>query len=178
MKWILIFRDFQWFIPKKITIIYYYILYIIHIFIQQLKDMNCCFGNDNSQTKKKSNKMYLKKILWFFSICRNALVILFTSTIAFYFEKIGSSPFILSGLFLLYFIEICIKNSYNELFFVINFFFLIWRKNTIWTSQFFFTSIFISYWKWNLYFLANDFSHRIGNNCIAFGISAGKCSYC
>lgn len=85
--------------------------------------MNCCFGNDNSQTKKKSNKMYLKKILWFFSICRNALVILFTSTIAFYFEKIGSSPFILSGLFLLYFIEICIKNSYNELFFVINFFF-------------------------------------------------------
>lgn len=123
MKWILIFRDFQWFIPKKITIIYYYILYIIHIFIQQLKDMNCCFGNDNSQTKKKSNKMYLKKILWFFSICRNALVILFTSTIAFYFEKIGSSPFILSGLFLLYFIEICIKNSYNELFFVINFFF-------------------------------------------------------
>lgn len=122
MKWILIFRDFQWFIPKKITIIYYYILYIIHIFIQQLKDMNCCFGNDNSQTKKKNNKMYLKKVLWFFSICRNALVILFTSTIAFYFEKIGSSPFILSGLFLLYFIEICIENSYNELFFVINFF--------------------------------------------------------
>lgn len=71
--------------------------------------MNCCFGNDNSQTKKKSNKMYLKKVLWFLSICRNALVILFTSTIAFYFEKIGSSPFILSGLFVLYSIEICIE---------------------------------------------------------------------
>ncbi|XP_043790253.1 sodium-independent sulfate anion transporter isoform X2 [Apis laboriosa] len=67
------------------------------LFFRQLKDMNCCFGNDNSQTKRKSNKMYLKKVLWFLSICRNALVILFTSTIAFYFEKIGSSPFILSG---------------------------------------------------------------------------------
>ena len=71
--------------------------------------MNCCFGNDNNQIKKKNNKMYLKKVLWFLSICRNALVILFTSTLAFYFEKIGSSPFILSGLFLLYSIEICIE---------------------------------------------------------------------
>ncbi|PBC25559.1 Sodium-independent sulfate anion transporter [Apis cerana cerana] len=67
------------------------------LFFRQLKDMNCCFGNDKNQRKKKNNKMYLKKVLWFFSICRNALVILFTSTIAFYFEKIGSSPFILSG---------------------------------------------------------------------------------
>ncbi|XP_026299753.1 sodium-independent sulfate anion transporter isoform X1 [Apis mellifera] len=70
---------------------------IFLLFFRQLKDMNCCFGNDNNQIKKKNNKMYLKKVLWFLSICRNALVILFTSTIAFYFEKIGSSPFILSG---------------------------------------------------------------------------------
>ncbi|XP_017755079.1 PREDICTED: sodium-independent sulfate anion transporter-like [Eufriesea mexicana] len=67
------------------------------LFFRQLKDINRCFGKDNGRSKKKSKTMYLKKFLWFLSICRNALVIVITSTIAFYFEKYGSSPFILSG---------------------------------------------------------------------------------
>ncbi|CAD1473052.1 unnamed protein product [Heterotrigona itama] len=68
------------------------------LFFRQLKDVDCCFGKGNGQSKKQNNKkMYLKKLLWFLSICRNALVILITATIAFYLEKAGSSPFILSG---------------------------------------------------------------------------------
>ncbi|XP_050581045.1 sodium-independent sulfate anion transporter-like isoform X2 [Bombus affinis] len=67
------------------------------LFFRQLKDIDCCFGKDNDRSKGKRKKMWLKKFLWFLSICRNALVILIASTIAFYFEKTGSSPFILSG---------------------------------------------------------------------------------
>ncbi|XP_003487915.1 sodium-independent sulfate anion transporter [Bombus impatiens] len=67
------------------------------LFFRQLKDMDCCFGKDNDRSKEKRKKTWLKKFLWFLSICRNALVILIASTIAFYFEKTGSSPFILSG---------------------------------------------------------------------------------
>ncbi|XP_071872237.1 sodium-independent sulfate anion transporter [Bombus fervidus] len=65
------------------------------LFFRQLKDID--FGKDNDRSKEKRKKTWLKKFLWFLSICRNALVVLITSTIAFYFEKTGSSPFILSG---------------------------------------------------------------------------------
>ncbi|KAK1135520.1 hypothetical protein K0M31_000107 [Melipona bicolor] len=68
------------------------------LFFRQLKDIDYCFDKGNSRSKKQNNKkVYLKKLLWFLSICRNALVILITATIAFYLEKAGSSPFILSG---------------------------------------------------------------------------------
>lgn len=68
------------------------------LFFRQLKDIDCCFEKGNNRLKKQNNKkVYLKKLLWFLSICRNALVILITATIAFYLEKAGSSPFILSG---------------------------------------------------------------------------------
>ncbi|KAK9301598.1 hypothetical protein QLX08_006043 [Tetragonisca angustula] len=68
------------------------------LFFRQLKDIDCCFGEGNGRSKKQNNrKVYLKKLLWFLSICRNALVILITATIAFYLEEAGSSPFILSG---------------------------------------------------------------------------------
>lgn len=68
------------------------------LFFRQLKDIDFCFEKGNNRLKKQNNKkVYLKKLLWFLSICRNALVILITATIAFYLEKAGSSPFILSG---------------------------------------------------------------------------------
>ncbi|XP_076757529.1 sodium-independent sulfate anion transporter [Xylocopa sonorina] len=67
------------------------------LFFRQLKDMDCSFGKDSGQTAKNVRRLYLKKFLWFLSICRNALVILIASTIAFYSEKNGSSLFTLSG---------------------------------------------------------------------------------
>ncbi|CAL7941306.1 unnamed protein product [Xylocopa violacea] len=67
------------------------------LFFRQLKDMDCCFGKDSSQMNRNDRRKYLKKFLWFLSICRNALAILITSAIALYSEKNGSSLFTLSG---------------------------------------------------------------------------------
>ncbi|XP_076622162.1 sodium-independent sulfate anion transporter [Colletes latitarsis] len=62
---------------------------------RKLKDTDCCFAKN--KRNKNDKIVVLKKILWFLSIGRNALVILITSTIAFYLQKSGSTPFILSG---------------------------------------------------------------------------------
>ncbi|XP_053995526.1 sodium-independent sulfate anion transporter-like [Hylaeus anthracinus] len=62
---------------------------------RKLKDLDRCFSNNKQ--KRNDKESVLKKILWFLPICRNALVILITSTIAFYLERAGSTPFILSG---------------------------------------------------------------------------------
>ncbi|XP_015428676.1 PREDICTED: sodium-independent sulfate anion transporter-like [Dufourea novaeangliae] len=65
------------------------------LFFRKLKDFNCCVGKDDSGQQGRT--VLMKKVLWFLSICRNALVILIASTIAFCLEKRGGSPFILSG---------------------------------------------------------------------------------
>lgn len=51
------------------------------------------FGN--GKTNGKDTKT--KKVLWFLSIARNALIVLITSTISFNLSSRGSSPFTLSG---------------------------------------------------------------------------------
>ncbi|KAK2581784.1 hypothetical protein KPH14_002262 [Odynerus spinipes] len=56
------------------------------LFFRKLKDL----GNGSKNTKTR-------KILWFLSIARNALIVLITSTIAFNLASHGSSPFTLSG---------------------------------------------------------------------------------
>ncbi|XP_076243672.1 sodium-independent sulfate anion transporter [Calliopsis andreniformis] len=64
--------------------------------LRKFKDIDCSSGKSSCQDNKdKQGK--LQKLCWFLSICRNALVILITSTIAFYMEKKSRSPFILSG---------------------------------------------------------------------------------
>ncbi|XP_076162728.1 sodium-independent sulfate anion transporter [Ptiloglossa arizonensis] len=65
------------------------------LFFRKLKDIDCCFTKN--EKNKNDKTVAIKKFLWFLSICRNALVILIASTISFYLEKTGSSPFILSG---------------------------------------------------------------------------------
>ncbi|XP_031846404.2 sodium-independent sulfate anion transporter isoform X2 [Nomia melanderi] len=69
------------------------------LFFRKLRDFDCCIpkGDDRGGKGGRSKAAILKKGLWFLSICRNALVILFASTIAFYLEQRGGSPFILSG---------------------------------------------------------------------------------
>ncbi|KYN05699.1 Sodium-independent sulfate anion transporter [Cyphomyrmex costatus] len=63
--------------------------------ILKLKDINYpCMRNK----KDASKKAMIKKILWYFSIGRNALIVLITSTIAYQFEaNTGAIPFSLSG---------------------------------------------------------------------------------
>ncbi|KOC62897.1 Sodium-independent sulfate anion transporter [Habropoda laboriosa] len=67
------------------------------LIFRKLKEIDCSCGKDNDRPKKNGTAAFLKKFSWFLSISRNALVIVITSTIAFYLEKTGSSPFILSG---------------------------------------------------------------------------------
>ena len=64
---------------------------------RQLKDIDCSGAKDSSQRGRGDRNIILKRILWFLSICRNALLILITATTAFYLERTGESPFILSG---------------------------------------------------------------------------------
>jgi len=46
-----------------------------------------------------SRNAMIRKIFWYFSIGRNALIVLITATIAYQFEvKTGSVPFRLSGM--------------------------------------------------------------------------------
>jgi sodium-independent sulfate anion transporter 11 len=40
----------------------------------------------------------IKKSLWFLSISRNAIIVLISAVLAYYFETVGPSPFILSGM--------------------------------------------------------------------------------
>jgi sodium-independent sulfate anion transporter 11 len=40
----------------------------------------------------------IKKSLWFISISRNAIIVLISAILAFCFEMVGPSPFILSGM--------------------------------------------------------------------------------
>jgi hypothetical protein len=40
----------------------------------------------------------IKKSLWFFSISRNAIIVLISAVLAYYFEMAGPSPFVLSGM--------------------------------------------------------------------------------
>ncbi|CAK9818488.1 Sodium-independent sulfate anion transporter [Anthophora plagiata] len=67
------------------------------LFFRRLKEFDCSCGKGNDRPKENSKGMFMKKFLWFLSISRNALVIVITSTIAFYLKKTGSTPFILSG---------------------------------------------------------------------------------
>nr|XP_003706252.1 PREDICTED: sodium-independent sulfate anion transporter-like isoform X1 [Megachile rotundata]XP_012147521.1 PREDICTED: sodium-independent sulfate anion transporter-like isoform X1 [Megachile rotundata] len=67
------------------------------LFFRKMKDFDCAFLDSKNDTKAHNKKKIVKKILWFLSICRNALVILITAIISFYLEKSGPAPFILSG---------------------------------------------------------------------------------
>nr|XP_033327467.1 sodium-independent sulfate anion transporter-like [Megalopta genalis] len=67
------------------------------LFFRKLKDFDCCLAKDGVRKNGTNRAALVKKTLWFLSICRNALVILLASTIAFYYEHNGGSPFILSG---------------------------------------------------------------------------------
>lgn len=62
-------------------------------FFQKLKDIK--IGNGSELTKRQK---ILKKTLWFFSISRNAIVVLISCQVAILFESYGESPFILSGM--------------------------------------------------------------------------------
>ncbi|XP_076670762.1 sodium-independent sulfate anion transporter [Andrena cerasifolii] len=64
---------------------------------RQLKDVDCSDLKESGPRDKGDRNIILKRIFWFLSICRNALLILITATIAFYLERTGGSPFILSG---------------------------------------------------------------------------------
>ncbi|XP_032686334.1 sodium-independent sulfate anion transporter-like [Odontomachus brunneus] len=64
------------------------------LLFRKLKDINYpCMGNKRSASKNA----IIKKILWYFSIGRNALIIFITTTIAYRLETTGSAPFSLSG---------------------------------------------------------------------------------
>ncbi|XP_036144402.1 sodium-independent sulfate anion transporter [Monomorium pharaonis] len=65
------------------------------LIFRKLKDIDypCTRNNRNASRNNK-----IKKIFWYFSIGRNALIVLITATIAYQFEaNTGSVPFILSG---------------------------------------------------------------------------------
>lgn len=51
-------------------------------------------GDQNLTVQQKR----IKKSLWFFSISRNAIIVLISAVLAYYFETAGPSPFILSGM--------------------------------------------------------------------------------
>ncbi|XP_077272863.1 sodium-independent sulfate anion transporter isoform X1 [Temnothorax americanus] len=62
---------------------------------RKLKDIDCRCAKNKRDTPRNAT---IKKILWYFSIGRNALVVLITATIAYQFEmNTGSVPFRLSG---------------------------------------------------------------------------------
>ncbi|KAG7209638.1 hypothetical protein KM043_011285 [Ampulex compressa] len=63
------------------------------LLFRKLKDIDCPFLKNIGP----DNKAIVKKIQWFLSIGRNAIIILITSVIAFRLDLIGSAPFILSG---------------------------------------------------------------------------------
>ncbi|XP_012058265.1 PREDICTED: sodium-independent sulfate anion transporter-like [Atta cephalotes] len=65
------------------------------LIFRKLKDIDCpCMRNK----RDASRNVIIKKILWYFSIGRNALIVLISVTIAYQFEvNTGSIPFRLSG---------------------------------------------------------------------------------
>ncbi|KAL0108508.1 hypothetical protein PUN28_015208 [Cardiocondyla obscurior] len=65
------------------------------LIFRKLKDIDCSCAKNQ---KNASRSATIKKTLWYFSIGRNALVVLISSTIAYQFEVFtGSVPFRLSG---------------------------------------------------------------------------------
>ncbi|XP_076277026.1 sodium-independent sulfate anion transporter isoform X1 [Lasioglossum baleicum] len=67
------------------------------LFFRKLRDFDCCIAKNGDHKNGSNRAAFAKKMLWFLSICRNALVILLASTVAFCFEHRGGSPFLLSG---------------------------------------------------------------------------------
>ncbi|XP_018347540.1 PREDICTED: sodium-independent sulfate anion transporter-like [Trachymyrmex septentrionalis] len=65
------------------------------LFFRKLKDIDYpCMRNKRDAPRN----VIIKKILWYFSIGRNALIVLISTTIAYQYEvNTGSTPFILSG---------------------------------------------------------------------------------
>ncbi|XP_046744753.1 sodium-independent sulfate anion transporter-like isoform X2 [Diprion similis] len=64
---------------------------IFLLIFRKLNNVNLCW-----QQSEKKHK-FVKKLLWFLSIGRNALLILITTVLAFIMETAGKSPFLLSG---------------------------------------------------------------------------------
>ncbi|EFN76472.1 Sodium-independent sulfate anion transporter [Harpegnathos saltator] len=65
------------------------------LLFRSLKDINCpCTGDKRNPSKN----VLMKKVLWYFSIGRNAIIVFITTTIAYQLETTtGSAPFRLSG---------------------------------------------------------------------------------
>ncbi|XP_014476136.1 PREDICTED: sodium-independent sulfate anion transporter-like isoform X2 [Dinoponera quadriceps] len=65
------------------------------LLFKKLKDIDCPCGGDKRSTSKNS---VMKKILWYFSIGRNALIVCITTVIAYRLETTGSATFRLSAM--------------------------------------------------------------------------------
>nr|XP_012233809.1 PREDICTED: sodium-independent sulfate anion transporter-like [Linepithema humile] len=67
---------------------------IFLLIFRKLKDIDCpCAKGERNASRNSA----IKKILWYFSIGRNALVVLMAATMAYHLEARGSTPFRLSG---------------------------------------------------------------------------------
>ncbi|XP_011347517.1 sodium-independent sulfate anion transporter isoform X2 [Ooceraea biroi] len=64
------------------------------LIFRKLKDIVCLCARDKENT---SRNPVIEKVLWYFSIGRNALIVFITTTIAYQLDAAGSVPFRLSG---------------------------------------------------------------------------------
>ncbi|EFN65713.1 Sodium-independent sulfate anion transporter [Camponotus floridanus] len=67
---------------------------IFLLIFRKLKDIDCSCARDKKNPVKNAT---VKKIFWYLSISRNALIVFITTTIAYRCEATGSAPFRLSG---------------------------------------------------------------------------------
>lgn len=67
---------------------------IFLLIFRKLKDIDCPCAKDERNSVRNAA---IKKILWYLSIGRNALIVFITAVIAYRFEATGSAPFRLSG---------------------------------------------------------------------------------
>lgn len=68
---------------------YHFYFYSFFFFLQQIKEIKI-----NDETDKGR---VIKKAIWYLSISRNAIVVLFTSVMGYYWTSSHSPPFKLSG---------------------------------------------------------------------------------
>jgi hypothetical protein len=69
--------------------------FFFHVCLQKVKDIRLGPPGDGNLTVHKQK---IKKSLWFISISRNTIIVLISAVLAFCFEMVGPSPFILSGM--------------------------------------------------------------------------------
>jgi hypothetical protein len=69
--------------------------FVFYVCLQKVKDIHLRPHGDGILT---THQQKIKKSLWFISISRNTIIVLISAVLAFCFEMVGSSPFILSGM--------------------------------------------------------------------------------